>query len=555
MADEVSTSNLSEVLTQLARDIPDKEAVVHQCGWDRSGAAVYRTITFRELEEETNRYCHGLTEAGIRKDMKAILMVRPSIEFFALTFALVRIGAVLVLIDPGMGRKKLVSSLGSIGAEAFVGIPLAHVLRTMYPSEFRKVKVKITVGRRWFWGGKKIEQVRSRDASSFPPVRRAPNDKVGIFFTSGSTGPPKGVVYEHSMFDAQINFLRSHFGYGPGEKDLATFPLFALFDSCMGMTSVIPDMDATKPGSADPSKLVKAIKDQNCTQLYGSPALLENLARYCSENGIVLDSIKRIVTAGAPIRPDLLVRLHAVLPPGARIHTPYGATEALPVTDISSDVILKDSLAKTERGAGTCVGKPLPGNRVRIMAITDGPVERWERAKVLATGEIGEICVSGPSVTKEYYELPEHTRNSKILDTDGTVWHRMGDTGYLDENGDLWFCGRKAHMVVTEKGAMYPIRCEAIFNKHPRVHRSALVGAGPKGRKRPVIVIELKRGDDNKDLDGLKEELLEIGAGNELTKDIKDIIFFGPFPMDVRHNAKINREKLSEIARRELGGT
>lgn len=545
------TSNLCEHLTRLSVEIPDKKAVVCYSGRRSNGDPIYRSLTYRELEEETNRYAHGLTDLGMVKDMRTILMVTPSPEFFALTFALLKVGAVLVLIDPGMGRKKLISSLSHIEAQAYIGTPLAHVLRIMSPSAFRSLKIKVTVGKRYFWGGKTIEDIRSDDSSPFESAKRKPNDKVGIFFTSGSTGPPKGVVYEHSMFDAQIKFLSTHFGYVRENVDLATFPLFSLFDVSLGMTSVVPDMDATKPAQADPRNIVRAIKDNRCTNVYGSPALLNNLARYGIENGIKLETVKRIVTAGAPIRPDLLERLHRILPDGSRIHTPYGATEALPVADISSDRILEYSMDKTAKGAGTCVGKPLEGNEVRIIGITDSPIDDWSGAGILGPGEIGEICVKGPTVTKEYYRKPEPTRAAKISDG-GEIWHRMGDTGYVDDDGNIWFCGRKAHRVTTEKGPLYPIRCEAIFNQHPRVFRSSLVGVGDQGRQRPVIIIELEKGEESADKKVLTDELLKMGGRNPLTRDIRDILYQDSFPVDIRHNAKIFREKQARWARGQL---
>ncbi|MGA1848499.1 MAG: fatty acid CoA ligase family protein [Thermoplasmatota archaeon] len=546
------TGNLSERLSINARKHPDKKAVVCHAGWDAEGNAIYRTLTFRELEDETNRYARGLSGAGIRKDMKTIFLVRPSPEFFALTFALVKIGAVIVLIDPGMGTRKLVSSLSSIKAEAFVGIPLAHVLRLSSPGSFRSLRVKVTAGRKWFWGGLDLSKVRSDDPSPFKQVNRKPDDTVGIFFTSGSTGPPKGVVYEHGMFDAQMAFMESHFGYGPQDVDLATFPLFSLFDINLGITAVIPDMDMTKPAKADPSKIVKAVTDNRCTSIYGSPALLNNLADHCTKNRIKLRSVRKVVTAGAPIRPDLLKRLHRVLPGNALVHTPYGATEVLPVSDITSRRILEHSMKRTNQGAGTCIGKPLPGNEVRIIPISKGPVRKWREDLSLPANEIGEICVKGPTVTKEYYGKPEATKAAKIKDPGSGLWHRMGDTGYIDEEGDLWFCGRKAHRVVTEKGPMYPIRCEAIFNQHPKVSRSALVGVGEERKQRPVIIIELKKEHRRTDREALRKELLEMASGNPLTENIKDLLFQDRFPVDIRHNAKIFREKQAVWAGRKL---
>ncbi|MBN1390175.1 MAG: AMP-binding protein [Candidatus Thermoplasmatota archaeon] len=547
-----TTKNLSERLSQNARRYPDRKALICHREWEGDWKAVYSTLTFRQLEDETNRYARGLSEAGIRKDMKTIFLVRPSPEFFALTVALVKIGAVIVLIDPGMGTRKLVSSLASIEAEAFVGIPLAHVLRISSPGSFRSLKIKVTVGKKWFWGGKDLRDVRSEDPTPYPQVDRKPDDMVGIFFTSGSTGPPKGVVYEHGMFDAQMRFMDSHFGYRPGDVDLATFPLFSLFDIILGITAVIPDMDATKPGEADPVKMVKAVKDNGCTSIYASPALLNNLADHCTKNRIELRTVRKVVTAGAPIRPDLLKRLHKVLPDNALVHTPYGATEVLPVSDITSRTILEHSLKKTAGGAGTCIGKPLPGNDVRIIEITDRPILKWSDGLALDTNEIGEICVKGPTVTKEYYRKPEATTAAKIPDPDGGLWHRMGDTGYIDDGGDIWFCGRKAHMVVTDKGPMYPIRCEAIFNQHPKVSRSSLVGVGPEGKQRPVIIIELKREHRRTDRKALKKELLERASMNPLTEDIRDLLYQDRFPVDIRHNAKIFREKQSVWAGRRL---
>lgn len=554
MEDTIRTKNLSERLRMIAELYPGKKAVVCPKGTDSNGKPIYNSMTFEQLEEETNRYARGLTEIGLKKGMRTIFLVKPSIEFFALTFALLRIGVVLVLIDPGMGTRKLVSSLSSIRAEAFIGVPKAHVLRLISPGAFKTLKIKVTVGKRLFWGGRSLSEIRSDNAEHFEPAEMKPTDRVGIFFTSGSTGPPKGVVYEHSMFDAQVNFLNKHFGYRPEDVDLATFPLFSLFDSALGITSVIPEMDATKPGEADPRKIVQAIQDNGCTSVYGSPALLTNLARYGQQKGIMLEKVKKVITAGAPIRPDLLQKLHKMLPQGAKVHTPYGATEALPVSDITSTQILDYSLEKTAKGAGTCVGKAIPGNQISIIEITDDPIMEWSKARKLPMKDIGEICVKGPTVTKEYYKRPDATLAAKIPDADGSLWHRMGDTGYFDENGYLWFCGRKAHRVETKNGTLFTVRSEAFFNQHPKVFRSSLVGIGPKGSKRPVIIIEVEKEYQGTDREALSKELLSIAEKDPLTSEIKDLLFQDSFPVDIRHNAKIFREKQVVWAGKKLGG-
>ena len=243
------TVNIAGQLTAMAARTPDKPAVVWTAGRDTSGRARYDHVTFRELEQETDRYAHGLEAAGITRGTRTILFVPPGRDFFALVFALFKIGAVPVMVDPGIGRPQMRRCLSEVQGEAFIGVPLAHLFRTLYPGSFRSVRVAVTVGRRWGWGGLRLEDVRADPWQPYHPAPTRDTDAAAILFTSGSTGPAKGVLYEHGMFDAQVRYLRSHFGYSATEIDLPTFPLFALFDAALGMTAVIPDMDFTRPGS------------------------------------------------------------------------------------------------------------------------------------------------------------------------------------------------------------------------------------------------------------------------------------------------------------------
>lgn len=546
-----TTSNLGEHLARVAARLPDKPAVI--CLEGRGGRARYRSRTFLELDRAADRLAHAFRRLGIGKGVRTILMVRPSFELFAITFALLRTGAVPVMIDPGMGRQKLVDNLSSVDAGAFIGVPLAHALRVLSPGRFPTVKATITVGGRAPWGGYTLVGLaRSEPWRPFVPEPSRPADTAAIFFTSGSTGPPKGVVYEHGMFDAQIGFLRTHFEYSEEDVDLATFPIFSLFDAVLGITSVIPDMDPTRPGSADPRMIADTLRTYACTNLYASPALLENLARWGRETHATLPTLRRVITAGAPARPDLLEALHEMLPQDARIHTPYGATEVLPVSSTDSEEILGTTRRLSEAGAGMCVGRPLDGVDVAIIGVTDDPVASWREAALLPSGEIGEIAVRGPNVTKEYFRNGAATRLAKIPAGDGDVWHRMGDVGHLDDAGRLWFCGRMAHRVETAQGTLFTIPCEAIFNAHTRVRRSALVGVGVRGRQRPVIVIELEAGDGGAGEQRLTAELLALGARHAHTSGISTVLYHPGFPVDIRHNAKIRREDLAVWAARRL---
>jgi len=541
-----ATFNIASYLPRMASADPDRPAVFVTGSRDRGGRAVYRSMTFAQLEAESNRYANGLTKTGIARGMRVLVMVRPGFEFVGLIFALFKMGAVPVMIDPGMGVGRMLDCIRMVDLHAFVGVPLAHMIRILRPGAFKTVEHVVTVGRRWGWGGPTLRRLRNEADADFDTVDTKADEVAAILFTSGSTGPPKGVVYEHGMFNAQVHAIQTHYGIEPGEVDLPTFPLFALFSPAMGMTSVIPDMDPTRPACVDPAKIVEAVRDHRVTNTFGSPALWKRVSEYCVERNIKLPTLRRVLIAGAPVPWHVIENLHRVLDSGADVHTPYGATESLPVSSISGKEIFAACSDLTRRGAGTCVGNPLPGIDMRLIRISDEPIADWSDDLQAKDGELGEIVVAGAVVTKEYFGLPHATALAKIREG-GRIWHRMGDLGYRDSQGRLWFCGRKAHRVVTEWGTLSSVRCEAVFNEHPDVFRSALVGVGPPGRSRPVIVVEPERGrfPSGRRVTAFCEELLDLGRANELTRRIDRVLFHRSLPVDIRHNVKINREELA----------
>ncbi len=553
--------NMAQLLRERAQKHPDKVAVIVPGPRTLFGGPQgWQQMTYRELEAETDRIAHGLAKIGIKRGMHVTLMVKPSLEFFALTFALWKMGAVLVLVDPGMGMKSLGVCLAEAKPEAFVGIPLAHVARIVLGWAKNSLRILVTVGRRWFWRGHRLADIRATSAvEPYPIALMPPDEMASILFSSGSTGIAKGAVYTHGIFTSQVQYLQEDYGFGDDEIDMATFPLFALLDIGLGLTVVVPDMDATKPGSADPNKLLTALRDHKCTMMFGSPALVNNLSRFGVANNIKVPTLRRVISCGAPARPDVLARMQQMLPEKTEIFTPYGATEALPIATIGSHAILGETRVETQNGGGTCVGRPNEHVTVRIIQITDEPIPEWRDDLALPVGQIGEIVSSGPIVTREYYSRPEQTALAKIRGAPGspqTLWHRMGDVGRLDDRGRLWFCGRKAHRVTTANGTLYTIPCEAVFNQHPAVYRTALVGvppALPGGKppsepQRPVICVELEVGHRGDDRQKLTRELLELGAKHAHTKCIDTVLFHDGFPVDIRHNAKINREQLAAWA-------
>lgn len=544
--------NVSYYLKRISRCTPYKKAVYFPAGRDPNGRVAYTHLSFLQLDRESDRLAHGLDKAGIQQGVRTILMVKPSLEFFILIFALFKIGAVPVVVDPGMGIRRMVDCLKESNPKAFIGIPQAHVVRKIYPGFFKTIKIWVTAGRRWFWGGHTLKSLRSQSSAVYPIAKTQTDETAAILFTTGSTGPAKGAVYTHGNFNAQLRHIKSHLSISTDEIDLSTFPLFALFWPALGITAVIPDMDPTRPAHVNPDKIIEAIKTHGVTSMFASPALLNRVGKYGREKQIKLPSLKRVISAGAPVSISNIRQFTALLTDDAEIHTPYGATEAVPVVSIQSDELLGDTAALSKSGYGVCVGRPINDIQVNIIEISDNPIEQWSDDLIVDKNTVGEIVVQGDLVTREYYRRPEANRLSKIKDGD-RFWHRMGDLGRMDEKGRIWFCGRKSHRVIMKNKTLYTVCCEAIFNHHPQVYRSALVGIGPPRTQTPVICIEVETGVKRNQQETIRSELLTLAQNNMMTADIKKILFHTGFPVDIRHNSKIFREKLARWAQAKLG--
>ncbi len=539
--------NIASHLPAMARRQPDSTAVVLWSG---------ESLTFKELDEASGALARGLESVGIGRGVRAVLMVKPSLDFFTLTFALFKCGAVPVVVDPGMGLANLGICLAEAQPEAFIGIPQAHAARILFKWAKGMIRTKVTVGRRWFWGGHTLEDVslRGRADGDYVPASTAADETAAILCTSGSTGVPKGAVYTHGNFSAQVEMIRETYAIEPGEKDMPTFPLFALFDPALGMSAVIPKMDATRPAHVKPENIIKPILRHGVTNMFGSPALIDKVGRYGEAHGVALPSLKRAISAGAPMPARVLERFSKMLSPKAQVFTPYGATEALPVCSIGSAEVLSEARERTEQGAGICVGRPVNGMTVEVIRISEEPIKKWNEALLVPRGEVGEIAVKGPVVTRSYFNREAATELAKIAVPGSTdFYHRMGDLGYFDDEGRLWFCGRKSHRVIAGGAGgetYYTIPCEGVFNAHPKVYRSALVGARHRSEIEPVLVVELEA--DARESKGLRRELLELGAARPHTKKIRTLLFHKSLPVDIRHNSKIFREKLALWATERL---
>ena len=540
--------DLPDRIRTLAQEDPDRTALIH-IKPSLFGDPKIETTNYRTLSNRAEATAVGLREFGIKKGTLCSFMVPPGEDALVLSLALWRIGAIMVGIEPhSHGLKKVAVCLRSVGPEVFFGTPEAFLAQRVFGWGKETVKKKVLVGPASAPGFTTLRSLE-RPIPETPEVLDVqPDDIAVIAFTTGSTGSPKPTIMSQRNLTQLTAGVKNQWqldSHGP-VIDMPTFPIFWIIGLSHGGTVVVPPMNfATKgPGDANPEKLIKSINDHNVASMFASPALLENLTSYGNPKGITLPTIKRIVSGGAEIQGPLYAATKKMLVNG-ELYSNYGATEALPVAEISGTTVLTETWPLSEQGAGVCVGDALAGIDVRIVEITDGPIANIDESTELPQGQIGEVIVRSPHVSDGYYKSEKAMAENKIPDGD-TLWHRLGDTGYLDELGRLWVCGRVSHRVVAKDKTFFALKCEPIFNTHPNVHRSALVAVTSRdGSKRPGVCIELEPNAQERQA-AVKTEIQELAVKHDATQGIVDVFFVKKLPVDKRHNAKIDRPALSK---------
>ena len=523
-------------------------------GYGRQRPFAYDQITFGELEKQSNQIALGLERLGVAPGTRLALMVPPGIDFVTFVFGLFKAGIVVILIDPGMGRNNMLRCLAESEPAGIVGISKAQLARFVFRKKFPQAKTNILVGSPFFPGCYSAKKFKQLNPAEFQPVAQTREAPAAVIFTTGSTGPPKGVLYRHRVFIEQARQIRDYFGITPGSVDVSGFPLFALFNASMGTTTVFPEMDATRPAEVEPLNILDAVEQFQADQSFGSPALWNTVSTYCEAHNLAFPTIRRVLTAGAPVPAHVLERVKNIIHPEGEVFTPYGATESLPVACNSATVVLEETSKETENGRGTCVGNAFPDMTWKVIQITDTPIASIDLASEVDCGDIGELIVQGDVVTDQYVTQTSANAMHKI--TDGqSFWHRMGDVGYLDEMGRFWFCGRKTHRVTTSQQTLFTIPVEGIINSDPAVYRSALVGVGEAGNQIPVLIIEPwpeRLPSTNQERDELLETIRSLAQNHVQTSVLQHVLIKEKLPVDIRHNSKIFREQLAIWAAEQL---
>jgi acyl-coenzyme A synthetase/AMP-(fatty) acid ligase len=547
--------NLADIALEVARREHDRVAVIEPLGKNSDGTRRYRKRTYRELSSDVESVAVGLRDIGIAEGTRTVFMAPPSYGACVAGLALTRVGATTVWIDPSVGYLNVAERLRRLEIEAFVGIPIAHLGRVTFGWGPRLLSKAVVIGG-GFPGAHTLASLRKpAPASPRSPVV-APDDPAAIMYTTGSTGPAKPALYPHKSLCNIYRLVHRTWRFDASEVpvDMPVFPAFFSIGLSAGGTVVIPPIDFVRqtPGKVDANALLEVIRDCQVQSLFASPVILANLAKLGRE-GATAPSLRTVIGGGAPLYAEVIEPLRQMIGESGEVHADYGATEALPATEMPGIEAINGAFDATARGAGLCVGRPFDGVDLKVVEIADGPIASLGDAQELRPGAIGEILVRGPHVSPRYADDPVSTFKNKVADPEGGVWHRLGDAGYLDQQGRLWVCGRVGHRVELATGPMFPLLCEPIFDAHPRVRRSALVGVKTGSTITPVIVVELVDGATRgARVAALRAELLGMAAEHETTAQIHHVLFHPRLPVDPRHNSKIERPALARWAASQL---
>lgn len=546
--------NIADKVLEIAEKFPSRIAVIEPDGFLSNGKRKYKRYTYSKLSYDVESIVPGLQDIGIKEGSKIVGMMPPSYEACVVALALQRVGAVAVMIDPTVGYLNVAERLSRVKPDGFAGVPKAHAGRVFFGWGNRFPKTAIVING-VFPGAHTIASLRRKIPKEKYQPKVKPEDPAAILFTTGSTGPAKPTLYTQSNYNELYNVVNKSWRFEPDKEppvDLAIFPAFYLIALTAGGTMVVPPINFPEPPSkTNPKSMLKVINDCKVQTCFGSPVILENMARYAVKHQIKTPSLKRVIGGGAPIYESMNRALLEMMGSSGEVFSNYGATEAMPSTEMSGKEAIAETFALTDKGAGVCVGRPFDGVEIKIIDFSDKPITSIDNAVEMPQGQLGEIIVRGKHVTQSYYNEPESNLKNKIPDSTGQ-WHRLGDVGYIDDKNRLWVCGRISQRVKAADRPYFSLLAEPIFDTHPKVNKSGLVGVEKNGTEIPVICVELINDVPQEEQETIRTELIELAAKHNNTKGIETVLFIDKLPVDPRHNSKIERPKLAQWASRQL---
>ena len=499
--------------------------------------------TWEELITRSGRLCAALRGRGLGRGSRALLLLRPGVDSVACLLALLAIGAVPVLVDPGLGLRRMLECIRDARPVAVLGERVVHLVALIWPSAFASVTLRVTPG---LWPGAVSlpRLLAEAPEADFAPALTSLDDPAIIAFTSGSTGTPKGVVMTNGVLRAQLTAIRDLAQLGPESVLVAFLPILAFLGPALGCRTLLPDMDTSRPHRLSPQRVAESMRRHGATHAFGSLCIWTRLGRWCADRHLRFPELRHMLMGGAPIPPTLLALWRGLVPEDATLQAPYGATEVLPIATVTATEVLE-----APPGRGFLLGRPVEGLDLRLVCIDDGPMDA---ALDLPAGEAGEIVVRSARVAPAYASRPEADVLCRISDSGGS-WYRTGDLARIDEGGRLWYLGRKAERVDTAHGRLFTALVEPAFAACAEVSEVALVGVGPPGEARPVLIVVPRRWPFGaRARRRLAARVLASAGALADELGLRDVLFRRSLPVDVRHRAKILRLELAVWASQRL---
>lgn len=538
-------------MADVAERDPEKPALVFEAQGKRE------SISFGALWHDAKSVAASLQELGLQAGDRVIIMIPMSIDLYVCLLGIIQMGAVVVFVDPWIGAKQIARFSEFAEPTAFIGINKSHLLRWSN-GRLRQIKISVTTGFRVgsFLARHSLEKLkRSKADSGVAAV--SPDQTALITFTSGSSGTPKGANRTHRFLLSQHLALKQEFPYQPGDVDMPMFPVFALNNLVTGITSVVPEMDFKKVTDVDGDRILEQMIQHGITTCTASPPLLDNVAEAIKNATAEVKSrfrLRRVLTGGAPVSDRQLRRWVAAFqtPSGpTEVIVAYGSTEAEPVAHINAD----ERLALSSIGNGFCTGRPTELIQKLIVPIVNGPIDLSTDTLAdlaLPPGEVGELLVAGDHVCRDYYKNEAATAENKLTDERGTVWHRMGDTGYFDDEARFWLVGRVHSTIFRDGLAVHPQIIEQIVKTVcPDVVQVAAIGYDQDELGKMVVVLVEVGRDQVEFADEIK-----LKVKNGLLKMNKPcdrvVVTDANLPVDPRHNSKIDYQQAKQLLPKTL---
>jgi acyl-CoA synthetase (AMP-forming)/AMP-acid ligase II/pimeloyl-ACP methyl ester carboxylesterase len=496
------------------------------------------SVTFADFLQRVDSVAADLVRRGLEPGDRVAMLTPPGVDLVAAVYGVWRARGVTVVADRGLGLSGLGAAVRGSSPKWVIGPRKALAAATTMRWAPRATRLNIA-------------DLVAAELGDLPELPSS-GDDAAVLFTSGATGPAKGVRYLHGQLAAQRDALAATYGITDNDRLVAAFAPFALYGPALGVPTALPDCDVTKPSELTAGTLDEACRRIGATMVFASPSALANVIATASEMGEYpgLEALRVVFSAGAPVPSETL---HAMseLAPEASLHTPYGMTEALPVADINLDQI--DQAEADDPFGGVCVGWPVKGAKLRIASLAFDPETTPDEIPI---GETGEILVSAPWVSEGYFRLWAVERAARPTsrlggsdELDPDRWHRTGDVGHVDTEGRLWVEGRFVHLISSSRGPISPVPVERVVERGLGTVRVAAVGVGPEDRQQLVIVLE----DDDADI-GLASPQVTARVRELVAEPVAAVLSLHRAPVDIRHNAKIDRAAVAAWAADVLAG-